>query len=509
MTNAIDQAVAAAVANAKAESEADFSAAQAPAGRAPAKPLSIEKVNILSDTNKNYTLRPYQVDDLIFHINNPRSMNLSDPSTGKTPPVCCYIQYLWEYQNTKTAWVMPKSLMRKNKAELLRFTDFQDDDIAILDGQPKKIEELINNPKIKVFILTADRFGKIWQRLGVNAMICDEFHMYYKGNDSQRTQNMYAAMKKIKYFLVMTGTLIDGRLDSAYPAIHVIEPRHYPSHKAFLNYHAVYDLLTGKIVGWTNHDKLGRIFMKHAVRHTIKEVYGDQKFYIIKELCDMSAKQRKAYKEFEEQGIIELEEAFITGLAGANVMRCRQIMAHPEKITIKREDKPPVAYCITDETPGKDARLLIHLEDHLNKKEPLLIFAALVPEQERIVKLCKSAGLRTGLINGSVSGPKRGELDQTFQNDELDVLVASPATASVGFNWNHVNHVIFVSLDYMASNFRQAYQRALRGIKDTPLQITVLEYEDSMDQRIFEIVHRKSADVHKIDESYGVLEISA
>src|SRR6056297_1452013 len=100
----------------------------------------MDKINTLPNTNKDYTLRPYQVDDLIFHINNPRSMNLSDPSTGKTPPVCCYMQYLWEYQDCKTAWVMPKSLMGKNKEELLRFTDFDVDEVVILDGPPKKVE---------------------------------------------------------------------------------------------------------------------------------------------------------------------------------------------------------------------------------------------------------------------------------------------------------------------------------------------------------------------------------
>lgn len=44
-------------------------------------------------------------------------------------------------------------------------------------------------------------------------------------------------------------------------------------------------------------------------------------------------------------------------------------------------------------------------------------------------------GFKVGLINGTVSAKKRGEIDLAFQAGELDIVVASPATASVRFKW--------------------------------------------------------------------------
>src|SRR6478736_2321161 len=89
----------------------------------------------------NVKPRPYQIQDLAFHIAHPKSMNLSDPGTGKTPTACWLAWYHWSKFQRKTWWTMPKSLMKKNKEELLRFTDFTEDDIVILDSDHRKMKK--------------------------------------------------------------------------------------------------------------------------------------------------------------------------------------------------------------------------------------------------------------------------------------------------------------------------------------------------------------------------------
>jgi hypothetical protein len=72
---------------------------------------------------------------------------------------------------------------------------------------------------------------------------------------------------------------------------------------------------------------------------------------------------------------------------------------------------------------------------------------------------------------------------------------------AVGFNWGMLNTIIFASMDYGDDSFVQAYRRAIRGKRDKPLLIIVLEYEDSIDQRIFDIVQMKSKEANLIDET--------
>jgi len=141
-------------------------------------------------------------------------------------------------------------------------------------------------------------------------------------------------------------------------------------------------------------------------------------------------------------------------------------------------------------------------------KSPLVIFAALRPQQERLLEICeKKFKLKTGMINGGVSSKRRFEIDQDFRDGKLDVVVASPATAGVGFNWGRVDKMIFMSVDPIDSSFVQGYRRAVRGKRETPLLIYLMEYENSMDQRMFEIIDTKSKLANDVDPSKKRLDL--
>lgn len=459
----------------------------------------------MSNTPLKKTARDYQIADLAFLIKEKKAGLLHDPGCGKTLPGCLLMYYVASL-GQMSFFVMPKSLMRKNRIELLECTNLTSDEITIIDGTPKQRELQMKNANTKVFIMGFKRFADDWKTLKtlypqINCIIIDEWHMGFKSMESQRTKELVKFMKTgTEYFVPMSGTLIDGRLDSCYAAIHIIEARYYTNLYSFRAQHALTDEY-GRIIAWRGHDKIGRILQRHFRRKTFEQVYGkqDTNIPIIQpEICEMHPKQREAYIEFEETAILELDDKFLEGGNPAvAAMRCRQIMAHPHTFGILKPD----------EHTGKDESLLVHIEDHINRKEPLLIFATLQPEQERIYELCKKAGLRTGLINGNVSIPDRDKIDLAFQAGELDCVVASPATASVGFNWGHVNHIVFTSLDYQNVNFVQAYRRATRGIRTCKLRVTILEYENSIDQRIYEIVNIKSQNLSKVDSTYETLTL--
>lgn len=449
-------------------------------------------------------LRDYQIDDLAFYIQNERCANLSDPGAGKTPSACVYMQYLWQDLNAKSIFMMPKSLLYKNKVEMHNFTDLTDEQVVIVDGTPKEREKQMRNPNAVVFLMGFKRFADDWEYLRtihptLNALIIDEFQMGgFKNPESKRSKALFKAMRSMKYFLPMSGTLISGRLDSCYSAIHVIEPRYYANHYSFLVQHALMDEY-GTVIAWINHEKIGRIFMRHCIRRTFESIHGEQAKVIINELVQMDSKCRAAYKEFEQKALLELEDKFLDGGNPAvHAMRCRQIMGHPHTLGLLKEN----------ELSGKEQQLEIHVQDHVNKGTPLVIYASLIPEQERIAKLCKQWGLKVGLINSTVSAKKRAQIDIDFQAGKLDCIVGSPATAAVGFNWNHCDHVIFFSMDYENINFVQAYRRMIRGERENVLLISVLEYEHSIDQRIFDIIDRKSRDLSKVDATYEKLTLS-
>lgn len=437
-------------------------------------------------------LRPYQLSQLSYHLSADRTINTSAPSTGKTPTVCVYMKIKYENEGKKTVFVMPTSLFLKNKEEVMLWTGWDEDEVQIVSGTPAKRKKIYDRRDVKCFLMSFDCFSSEWQLLpsDVDVVIIDEFHLGYSTHSSKRTQSYYRSSRRFKYYIFMTGTLIDGRYSSAYPAIAVIEPRYYLNYSNFLRTHAIVDRTFGHIVGWRNPDKLRKILERHSCGISVKEAYKDRtEDIIIYEKCELDVKQKQAYLEMEEFAMAELDDAYLDardGGGGVKQIRCRQILSCPEAVGL------------TIPKQGRDELLKVHLKEALDYRKPLLIFAVFEAEQERIVKLCKDVGLRVALINGGVSDKKRGEIDLDFRSGKIDVVVGSPKTCSVGFNWQHVDKIIFTSYDHKDSTFEQAIARGNRGTRQEPLRVYILTYGTKVEKRIMDIIKRKKLENKKV-----------
>ncbi len=434
-------------------------------------------------------LRDYQLKQLAFHLSADRTINRSAPSTGKTATVCTYMKIKYRNEKKKAVFVMPSSIMLKNKEEVCNWCEYSEDEVAICNGTPAKRLAQYQDKNIKVFEMTFECFSKEWHLLpkDVDVVIIDEFHLGFSTHTSKRTQSYYRSSRRFKYFIMMSGTLIDGRYNSAYPAICVIEPRYYLNYENFMHYHAIYNTW-GQVVGWRNPDKIKEILKRHSCSISVEEAYKDRKEnIIIYEKCQLDDKHKKAYLQMEKDALLELEDKYIEAdSGGVKQIRCRQILSCPEVLDLK-VDKI-----------GKDEMLKIHLEDAVAYKKQLLIFAIFEAEQKRIAEVCRQNGLKTEIINGTVSSKRRGEIDVAFRNGEIDVVVGSPATCSIGFNWEHVDQVIFASCDYKDSTFEQAIARGNRGTRKTPLRVYILTYDTKVERRIMQIIKRKSEESKKI-----------
>lgn len=573
----------------------------------------------------NVKLRDEQVERLAKYIANPRFLDLSDPGTGKTPPVCTYIWWVWHELQQTTLWTQPKSLLGKNRRELLRWTPFEPHEVVILrrdwedfkgptnrptkdmvkieqftdevivknpggapcqkgDKIPTQIVEewrsmgidikydynwvyeitdpadcglpkgfpirgdllkqlRAEKPKVKakrlyekreivhrVIDLIADarekgakvilcsfhfhreqwaKIADVFTDLGLLAI--DELHMGYGGIDSQTTSALYGTMrKKSCRFIGMTGTLLNGKMDSVFPAIHVIEPGYYPlGYSSFRTDHVAFEDDYGRVLAWKNEAKVGQILLNHGVRRTFEEVYGKEDVVFLPDVCDMNDQMRAEYDLFHEQAMLELHDGrFLDGsLPGVATIRARQIMAHPETFGL-----------CAGEMTGKDERLEIHVRDAIERGEHLLIFSVHIAEQERIVELLRKMGRAPALMNSKTSDARRNKIDLGFQGINEDGkfvgrsitdVVGSPQTMAVGWNWEHVDHVVAASVSYQDVDWLQSYRRASRGTRTKTLRVSIMQYADSIDQRVLDIVRAKSILANKIDPTRPILQLAA
>lgn len=362
------------------------------------------------------------------------------------------------------------------------------------------VKDLIAASTAKVFIGTF-KFCSLHDRHLVKChpdldlFLVDEHHLGFKGPTSEQTQSFYRLNKHCKNFVGMTGSLVDGQLDSAFPAVHVIEPLYYGSHAGFIDEHAGYIDDYNRVTMWTNTDKLKQILSRHSVCRTFAEVYGEEQVVHEHVFVDVTPKVRESYKLFHDQAMLELEDqSIIDGTQpGVAVIRARQILAHPETMGLAK-----------GEMTGKDERLVIYAAEG----QKMLLFSPLKPEQRRIHELLTSLGLRGGLINSDVSRKERDRIDLAMKAGDLDFIVASGPTASVGYDWEMIDHVLFVNVDYQDVNFVQGYRRADRGTRTKPLRLTSMEYEDTIEKRQYQIVSQKSQLANLVDNTRRVLTFS-
>jgi hypothetical protein len=450
---------------------------------------------------------------------NEKTMDLSDPGTGKTPVAAVNHWRRMAESGMQTVWVQPKALMPKNVHEILRFTPFTEKDVAILDGTTAKVDKAMRS-KPAVLLMGPDRFKRVASQLPAEygALDVDEFHMCFGGAGgrmvngwpapSARVEAFYEHMKGVKQSVFMTGTIINGRLDTAFPAIHAIEPNYYPfGYEDFLRTHAYVDEY-GKPFAWHDHQRLSQIFGRHAVRVTFEEIFGKQEVVFQTEWLAMNAKQLEIYKQFEDQAYLELENFMIDGtMPGTACIRARQIMEHPNYFPDLRDPHLPRVDIMPGERPAKLDALEIHFEDHKRLGTPVIVFAALVPAMEQIAELARSMGLRVApIMNGDASPKQKKEADEGFRAGRYDVLVGSAPVCGIGFNWQfwgpqmqETDHVIFSSLSYQDSDFIQGYRRTVRQKRTKPLRVTTQAYFKSVDGRVMTIIERKSRDAHLVD----------
>jgi len=449
-------------------------------------------------------LWPEQIEDVGFALANPRSMNLSEPGTGKTGTAAVLTYMNWIDHGEKTIWVQPNHLRFKNRRELLDFTDFGPEDVEVLEkasetlGPRKRKSEpranqhtgfidYIAQSQAKVFVVGFTFFKTYWAELlashpTINCIIVDEGHLGFKTNDSKATQALYAAMRSVDKYYYMTGSPIDGRLDNVFPHIHLIQPRYYGSYNGFIRQHAGWIDDYGKVTHWVNEEKVSELLKQMSTRRLWKDIHGDQQRDFKRIPVDMMPEMRRLYNEFGELAVLQLEDYMLDGtLPGVATIRARQIIGHPETMGLCK-----------NEVSGKDQMLMGYAEEAEATGGGLVAFASLVPEVERNAKIMREAGLRVGLLHGEVTDKARNLVDQMYQNGELDAISASPAVAATGWNWQRTKHMVYTSLDYQDSNLEQSIKRGERAKREEALRVSLLEYDQSVDQAIWKVVQVKA-----------------
>lgn len=403
--------------------------------------------------------------------------------------------------NSRVIWIQPSSLMNKNKKEILDWNpDLKESQVQIIKGTASQKQKIADNPAVLVWVMTAEAYMKYAKDMfhkfpDILQVVCDEPHLYYRGFLSKRTQSFVQNTPKHCRVSFLTATPTPrGKLQAAYIYCHMLQQNYYGSYEFFMRTHADYDTYGG-IQGWKNHEILKKFLLHYSICWTAKDMYGDVEEFIVRDVLQLNAETFKTYSEFADVGIAEVKGVILESkTGGTTAMRIRQILAHPHFLSLPNKwdaKGEPIGFIETSVFDGVTPKLERLLE-YAEEGEPLVIFGTFTEEINKIAHYLETKGFKVGVIHGQISQNSRNKVDQLFQSGQLDIVVCSALTAGVGFNWGHVNTVIFHSLNYGDDDFLQACARAKRGVRKEPLRIVILEYENTVDQMMVWAIHHNS-----------------
>lgn len=180
----------------------------------------------------------------------------------------------------------------------------------------------------------------------------------------------------------------------------------------------------------------------------------------------LDTKDREAYKEFKREFVLELEDEDITA---ANAASLSQKLLQMCNGAVYNENKEIV--------PIHDAKIqaLLNLVDDSNGK-PLLVFYSFVSDRERITEALKK---RKGYRVADIKDP--GIIDE-WNNGEIDMLLAHPASAAFGLNLQAGGHtIIWFGMQWSLELYQQAIGRLRRQGQKHSVIVNHLVVPDSMD----------------------------
>lgn len=299
-----------------------------------------------------------------------------------------------------------------------------------------------------VAITTYETLNKvpIPEKLTVDMMVVDEAH-YIKNPEAQRTKSVLAAVEKSNRILFMSGTPLENRIEEMYFLISCLQPE-----------------IAGQIKDMKQLADADR-FREAVAPVYLRRVRED----VLKELPELVEKEQWGLMNPDETAIYK--DALLEG----NFMAVRQ-----------------VSWQVSDISKSTKAQRLLEIcECAREENRKLIIFSFF---RSVLVKVSAMLGeYCIGVIDGSVPASHRQKMiDELKEAKSGSALVCQIQAGGVGLNIQAANVVIFCEPQIKPSLETQAVARAYRMGQSQSVIVHRLLMQDTVDERIMDILHQKS-----------------
>ena len=316
---------------------------------------------------------------------------------------------------------------------------------------------------------------------GVNKfdlIVVDEVHKC--ANPTSQQGKNFLKLTAAKYKVALTGTLLlNSPLDAYVPLKWIGKER--CSYSNFKYYYCNYTgFFNNEFIGYRNLDTLKTQLAECSLRRT-KDLLDLPEKTIIPEIIEMNQTQSAFYSNIREGIVNQVDKVDMSTTSILSlVSRLRQATECPSYLTsegIKSE---------------KVLRAIDLVEQIVSNNEKVVVFSTfketlnvLMQELKQYNPLLCTGDVKDAVINDSIT---------MFQNDDTHmVMLATTSKMGTGVTLNRASHAIFISNPWTAAECQQCEDRIHRIGSKHPVFIYYLICNNTIDQRVDELVHYKGA----------------
>lgn len=390
-------------------------------------------------------LRRYQMFGTKYILHQEKVLLGDEMGLGKTMQAIAAFCHLSGKGYKHFLVVCPLSVVVNWKREIESQSELS---VIEVYGEDRAMEMTLWSSNGGVAITTYETLNKIPvpEAVTIDMMVVDEAH-YIKNPGAQRTKSVLAAVAKASRILFMSGTPLENRIEEMHFLIGCLQPEIAEQIK-----------------------DMKQLADAERFREAIAPVYLRRvREDVLKELPELVEK--------EQWGLMNAEEinAYKKALLEGNFMKVRQ-----------------VSWQLPDTAKSTKAQRLMEIcEDAREGGRKLIIFSFF---KDVLVKVSTMLGeYCVGVIDGSVSATDRQRMIDGLKTAKNgSALVCQIQAGGVGLNIQAASVVVFCEPQIKPSLETQAVARAYRMGQSQPVMVHRLLMENSVDERIMEILHKKS-----------------
>jgi len=359
----------------------------------------------------------------------------------------------------------------------------------------------------KITAARCEKHPKELNGIEFGAVIADEIHRA-KDASSKQSRALLSASGDADIRFALTGTPIGQSVVDLWSILHWLNQKEWPTKTKWMDrmVDSVENMFGGiYVTGVKAHmkeeffssvDPRMRRMLKKAVLKFLPPVIHEERF------VEMSAKQKKAYKDMKKHMMAEVEGGF--ALATSSLVQMGRLVQFAVAYAEVAYDEKTGEEYIKMSEPSSTLDAMMDDITSGDFGEDSVAISAGGPGSRQILELLSArltkAGLRHGMVIGGLSADVRQKSIDEFQSGEIKYILYTVQAGGVGVTLTRARRLLRIMRPFSFIDDTQSNDRVHRIGSEIHDNIIITDYvvADSVQQRVQEILGDKAEQAEEI-----------